>query len=102
MGPRDGRGRFLNKPTPGRIDTEVVYTGRVVRLSVDTVRFPDGSQGRLEMIRHVGASAVLPFLGSLSDPDPDSHPMASPTVSFLPARPYRLRSPTPGMNSLPR
>ena len=71
MGPRDGRGRFLNKPTPGRIDTEVVYTGRVVRLSVDTVRFPDGSQGRLEMIRHVGASAVLPFLGGLSDPDPD-------------------------------
>ena len=56
---------------PGRIDSEVVYEGRVVRLSLDTVRFPDGSEGQLEMIRHVGASAVLPFLGDLSDPDPD-------------------------------
>ena len=58
-------------PTPGRIDSEPIYDGRVVRLSVDTVRFPDGSEGRLEMIRHAGASAVLPFLGGLFDPDPD-------------------------------
>ena len=42
-----------------------------MRLTVDTVRFPDGSEGQLEMIRHVGASAVLPFVGALSDPDPD-------------------------------
>ena len=70
MGTRDGRGRPLT-PAPGRIDSEVVYEGRVVRLSVDTVRFPDGSEGQLEMIRHVGASAVLPFLGGLFDPDPE-------------------------------
>lgn len=48
-----------------------MYEGRVVRLTVDTVRFPDGSEGQLEMIRHAGASAVLPFLGGLVDPDPD-------------------------------
>jgi len=58
-------------PTPGRIDSEPVYDGRVVRMSVDTVRFPDGSEGKLEMIRHAGAAAVLPFLGGLFDPDPD-------------------------------
>src|SRR6266480_4372428 len=34
-----------------------VYTGRVVRLDVDTVRFPDGSTGELEIIRHPGAAA---------------------------------------------
>ena len=71
MGTRDGRGGSLNSPTPGRIDSEPVYDGRIIRLSVDTVRFPDGSEGRLEMIRHAGASAVLPFLGGLYDPDPD-------------------------------
>ena len=71
MGTRDGRGVPLSMPTPGRIDSELVYDGRVVRLSVDTVRFPDGSEGQLEMIRHAGASAVLPFLGGLLDPDPD-------------------------------
>ena len=69
MGTRDGRGRSLT--TPGRIASKAVYDGRVVRLSVDTVRFPDGSQGQMEMIRHPGASAVLPFLGGLADPDPD-------------------------------
>ena len=71
MGARDGRGGSLSMPTPGLIDSRLVYDGRVVRLSVDTVRFPDGSEGQLEMIRHVGASAVLPFLGGLFDPDPD-------------------------------
>lgn len=71
MGPRDDRGGSLSSPKPGRIDSEVVYDGRVVRLTLDTVRFPDGSEGELEMIRHAGASAVLPFLGGLFDRDPD-------------------------------
>lgn len=48
-----------------------MYEGRIVRLSLDTVRFPDGSTGVFEMIRHRGASAVLPFVGALSDPDPE-------------------------------
>ena len=48
-----------------------MYDGRIVRLSLDTVRFPDGSTGVLEIIRHRGASAVLPFVGALADPDPE-------------------------------
>jgi len=48
-----------------------VHKGRIVDLSIDTVRFPDGSIGELEMIRHSGASAVLPILGSPADPDPE-------------------------------
>jgi ADP-ribose pyrophosphatase len=71
VGTRECGDRLLSAATPGQIDSETVYEGRVVRLTVDTVRFPDGSEGRLEMIRHVGASAVLPFVGGLSDPDPD-------------------------------
>jgi ADP-ribose pyrophosphatase len=42
-----------------------------VRLSVDRVRFPDGSIGELEVVRHRGASAVLPVIGSLESADPD-------------------------------
>jgi ADP-ribose pyrophosphatase len=38
------------------------YHGRVISLDVDEVRFPDGSVGSLEMIRHPGASAVVPLL----------------------------------------
>lgn len=47
-----------------------VYTGRVVNLDVDRVRFPDGSEGELEMIRHSGASAVVPFLTDPFSEDP--------------------------------
>lgn len=44
-----------------RIDGERVYRGRVVNVDLDRVRFPDGSVGELEIIRHPGASAVLPL-----------------------------------------
>ena len=47
-----------------------VYTGRVVHLDVDTVRFPDGSTGEMEMLRHPGAAAVLPFASDPKGPDP--------------------------------
>jgi ADP-ribose pyrophosphatase len=47
-----------------------VHRGRVVELNVDTVRFPDGSTGELEMVRHSGAAAVLPVLGDPEAEDP--------------------------------
>lgn len=46
------------------------YTGRVINLDVDTVGFPDGSTGQLEMVRHPGAAAVVPLLDDLHAPDP--------------------------------
>ncbi len=48
--------------TPGMISTRRVHTGRIIKLDTDTVRFPDGSTGELDMIRHPGASAIVPFL----------------------------------------
>ena len=47
-----------------------VYHGKVISVDVDTVRFPDGSTGDLEMVRHPGASAVIPFLDDPGTPDP--------------------------------
>ena len=55
---------------PGRIDRRPVYRGRIVDLSIDTVRFPNGDVGELELIRHSGAAAVLPVLGDPAGPDP--------------------------------
>lgn len=55
---------------PGRLKSTRVYTGRIVSLNVDVVRYPDGSVGELEMIRHPGASAVVPFLSDPSGDDP--------------------------------
>ena len=52
------------------ISSERLYTGRIVNLELDKVRFPDGSTGQLEMLRHPGASAVVPFLDAPGDADP--------------------------------
>ena len=62
---------------PGREDagatlgSRLIHDGRVVHLSVDRVRFPDGSEGDLELIRHPGAAAVLPVVGSVDEGDPE-------------------------------
>ena len=53
-----------------QLATRRVYTGRILNLDVDTVRFPNGLNGELEMIRHPGASAVLPVLSGDTTPDP--------------------------------
>jgi len=55
---------------PGRVQSRRVYTGKVISLDVDTVRFPDGSAGELEMVRHPGASAVVPFLSEPGGENP--------------------------------
>ena len=52
------------------ISSTRVYSGRVVHLDLDQVRFPDGSTGTLEMFRHPGASAVVPFIDDPADDDP--------------------------------
>ena len=52
------------------VSTTRLYSGRIVNLDLDGVRFPDGSLGELEMLRHPGAAAVVPFLDPPGDPDP--------------------------------
>jgi len=47
-----------------------MYSGRIINLDIDTVRFPNGTIGELEMIRHPGASAVVPFLTDPAGDDP--------------------------------
>lgn len=53
-----------------RVSSRRVHTGRVLNLDIDTVRFPDGSEGELEIIRHSGASAVVPLLDEPTQRDP--------------------------------
>lgn len=57
-------------PDPGQLATRRAYTGRIVHVDVDTVRFPDGSTGEIEIFRHPGASAVVPFLTDPRGDDP--------------------------------
>jgi ADP-ribose pyrophosphatase len=55
---------------PAKLGSRLVHDGRIVNLAIDTVRFPDGSTGEIEMIRHSGAAAVLPVLSDPHGVDP--------------------------------
>lgn len=70
---------------PGQVATRRVYSGRIVKLDIDTVRFPDGSIGEMEMIRHPGAAAVVPVVTG-GDP-------ADPTILLI--RQYRYAAEGP-------
>jgi ADP-ribose pyrophosphatase len=52
------------------VSSERLHTGKVIDLDRDTVQYPNGSTGQLEMIRHPGASAVVPFMDEPRAPDP--------------------------------
>ena len=54
--------------TPGRVSSRRVYSGKVISVDLDEVRFPNGTTGELEMVRHSGASAVVPLLESAKAP----------------------------------
>ena len=61
----------IGRQKPNQVDSRPVHRGRVVDLAMDTARFPDGSTGELELIRHSGAAAIVPVLGDPDAADPD-------------------------------
>jgi ADP-ribose pyrophosphatase len=65
------RAAEIGKEKPGQLSSRLIHDGRVVHLSMDTVRFPDGAVGEMELIRHSGAAAVVPILGDPDGPDPE-------------------------------
>jgi ADP-ribose pyrophosphatase len=56
--------------SPGKIRSERQYTGKIIAVDRDTVRFPNGSTGELDIIRHPGASAIVPFVSEVGGDDP--------------------------------
>ena len=52
------------------MSTRRAYSGKVMNVDIDMVRFPNGTTGELEMVRHPGASAVVPFLSDPRSEDP--------------------------------
>lgn len=43
------------------LSSRLIHAGRVVRLSTDEVRLPNGNVCTLEIVRHPGAAAVVPL-----------------------------------------
>lgn len=53
-----------------RLSSRRAYHGRVINVDIDAVQFPNGGTGELEIVRHPGASAVVPFLTDPAGEDP--------------------------------
>ena len=47
-----------------RLDSRRVYDGKLLHIDRDRVRLPNGRETDLEVVRHPGASAVVPFVTS--------------------------------------
>jgi ADP-ribose pyrophosphatase len=47
-----------------------IHDGKVIRVVQEDVEFPDGSVGALDIVKHPGASAIVPFLGDPAGEDP--------------------------------
>ncbi|MEO7454645.1 MAG: NUDIX hydrolase [Gemmatimonadaceae bacterium] len=62
------RARKKGQAPDAQLESKELYRGKIVTLNRDTVRFPDGSTSEFDVVRHPGASAVVPFL---SDPGGD-------------------------------
>lgn len=76
------RGRTRGKPPKEQLASTLVHAGKIITVNKDTVRFPDGTTAEMDIVRHSGAAAVVPFL---SDPTGDE-----PQILLL--RQYRYAS----------
>jgi ADP-ribose pyrophosphatase len=58
--------RKAGEKPEAQLGSHNLYTGRIFRLDRDRVRFPDGTDAEMDIVRHPGASAIVPFM---SDPE---------------------------------
>ena len=50
------------------LQSEELHRGKIITLNCDSVRLPDGTAADMDILRHPGASAVVPFLsGPMGD-----------------------------------
>ena len=64
------RARKRGEKTEAQLASRELYQGKIIALHRDTVRFPDGSTAEMDVVRHPGASAIVPFLNDPTGEDP--------------------------------
>jgi ADP-ribose pyrophosphatase len=61
--------RKTDKPE-AQLASRELYSGKIFRLDRDTVRFPNETTAEMDIIRHPGASAIVPFMSDLEGDNP--------------------------------
>lgn len=52
------------------ISSTRIHKGKIIELDSDRIRYPDGSEAEVDIVRHSGASAIVPFLSDPEGEDP--------------------------------
>ena len=52
------------------ISSTRIHTGKIIKLDSDRIRYPDGSEAEVDIVRHSGAAAIVPFLSDPEGEDP--------------------------------
>lgn len=60
----------MDHVTPERVRSNRAYDGRLIKVDLDSVRGPDGTEFDLEIIRHPGAAAIVPIVSDADADDP--------------------------------
>jgi ADP-ribose pyrophosphatase len=63
-------GRKPGAKPDAQLSSERIHTGKIVKMDSDRIRYPDGSEATVDIVRHPGASAVVPFLSDPEGEDP--------------------------------
>jgi ADP-ribose pyrophosphatase len=63
------RARRKGDKPEAQLASRELYGGKIFRLDRDTVRFPNDTTAEMDIVRHPGASAIVPFM---SDPESDN------------------------------
>jgi len=53
-----------------QVSSQRLHTGKIIKLDQDRIRYPNGSEAEVDIVRHPGASAVVPFLSDPEGEDP--------------------------------
>lgn len=64
------RTRKQGQTPEAQLASRELHKGKIISLYRDTVRFPDGSTAEMDIVRHPGASAIVPFLNDPTGEDP--------------------------------
>jgi ADP-ribose pyrophosphatase len=64
------RKRKKGERPDAQLESRQLYEGKIMTLNRDVVRFPDGSTSDFDIVRHPGASAIVPFLNDPAGEEP--------------------------------
>lgn len=66
----DLEARARGSKSDAQISSDRIHKGKIIEVDRDRIRYPDGTEAEVDIVRHSGASAVVPFLSDPEGEDP--------------------------------